>query len=95
MAQFHLDLNKALLDPSSVFHSPEDVVRSEELSTTQKIQILHRWEYDAREIDVALEENMGSTQTDLLDKVLQALNKLGAITTHEHSAPTKQGGEEE
>ena len=49
---------KALLDPASAFTSPEQVLTSAELSREQKIEILHRWEYDARQLEVAEEENM-------------------------------------
>ena len=44
---------KALLDPTSAFTSPEQVLTSAELSREQKIEILHRWEYDARALEVA------------------------------------------
>jgi hypothetical protein len=43
-----LELKRARLVPSSMFASPEAVVRSRELSRSQKIQILRRWEFDAR-----------------------------------------------
>ncbi len=45
-----VDLDKALLDPASVFKTPEGVLNSHELSREQKIEILRRWEYDAREL---------------------------------------------
>ncbi len=43
-----IELKRARLVPSSVFTSPDAVVRSTELSRAQKIQILRRWEFDAR-----------------------------------------------
>ena len=43
-----LDLKRAQLVPSSVFASPEEVVRHEGLSPAQKLAILRRWEFDAR-----------------------------------------------
>lgn len=43
-----LDLKRAQLVPSSVFASPEDVVRHSGLSAAQKLAILRRWEFDAR-----------------------------------------------
>lgn len=54
-----MTLDQALLDPTSVFSRPEDVVREVDLSRLDKIRILKRWEYDARELEVADEENMG------------------------------------
>ena len=43
-----LELKRARLVPSSAFASPDAVVRSAGLSRAQKIQILRRWEFDAR-----------------------------------------------
>ncbi len=85
---------KALLDPASTFPSPEQVLSSAELSREQKIEILHRWEYDARELEVAEEENMlsDSDQPGILDEILRCLHALGAGLDPARSAPTKQGG---
>lgn len=43
-----IDVNLAFLDPTSVFKIPNDVLKCNDLSRKQKIQILRRWEYDAR-----------------------------------------------
>ena len=43
-----VELKRARLVPSSVFASPQEVLRSLELSRAQKIAILRRWEFDAR-----------------------------------------------
>ena len=86
-----VDFEKALLDPSLVFKNPDEVLRNDELSRGQKIQILQRWEYDLRELQVAEEESMGGPQSTPLDTVLNALRALGA-ENRERSAPTKQGG---
>ena len=90
------DIEKALLDAHAVFKRPEDVVSAEGLTREQKIDILRRWEYDAREIQVADEEGMtapaSAPQTTPLDSVLKALRALGAPSNSEKSAPTKQGG---
>ena len=87
-----IDVEKALIDPESVFKTPEDVVASGELSREQKIKILHRWEFDVRELQVAAEEGMEGPQPVALDAVLRALSALGAPADIERSAPTKQGG---
>ncbi len=88
-----IDIEKALFNPTSVFKSPEEVIYKKELSREQKIKILCQWEYDIREQQVAEEEGMmGHPQTDILDRVLGALNKLGAAVNCENSPPTKQGG---
>ena len=44
-----------MLDPTMVFKDPTDVIADENLSRDQKIEILRRWEYDARELEVAEE----------------------------------------
>jgi hypothetical protein len=89
-----MDFDKALLDPAANFKSPAAVVDSTELSREQKVQILRRWEYDARELQVADEEGMTAPkpQPVSLDMILAALRALGAPMDVERSAPTKQGG---
>ena len=74
-----IDLGKAMLNPALVFPGPEDVLEGDELTREQKIEILRRWKFDALQLQVAEEENMGSDQpSDILDRVLQALNALNA-----------------
>ncbi len=82
-----------MLDPTSIFACPSDVCDEQSLTRDQKIKILRRWEYDARELQVAEEENMGGGPQDDLDEVLLALHRLDAVVDIEHSPPTKQGGE--
>ncbi len=84
---------KARLDPTSVYRNPAQVLDDGSLSDEQKISILRRWEYDARELEVAEEENMGGDKPDLLDEVMQTLHTLHATIDTEHTPPTKQGGE--
>ena len=90
------DVNKALIDARAVFKLPNDVVASKDLTREQKIEILRRWEYDAREIQVADEEGMtappSAPQSAPLDLILKALRELGAPLNTEQSAPTKQCG---
>jgi len=49
------DIDQAMTNPVSVFKSPEAVVSAGDLSAKQKIEILRRWEYDARQLEVAEE----------------------------------------
>jgi hypothetical protein len=44
-----IDIEKALLNPASVFDTPEEVLHAKGLSRVQKIEILRRWEYDQRQ----------------------------------------------
>ena len=74
-----IDLRKAMLNPALVFLGPEDVLQRSELTRVEKIEILRRWKFDALQLQVAEEENMGSEQpSDILDRVLQALHALNA-----------------
>jgi hypothetical protein len=73
-----MNLQQALDNPSSCFASPADVVRSDEISRAEKIQILRRWEYDAQLLEVAQEENMMGGTGSRLAEVLNALHALGA-----------------
>lgn len=88
-----MNIEKALLNPTSVFRHPGEVLFAESLSKKQKVQVLRRWEYDARELQVAAEENMAGGPEDRLDEVLKALHKLDADVDFDHSSPTKHGGE--
>ena len=88
------DIEKALLNPAMVFKTPEEVVDNGDLSREQKIEILRRWEYDLRELQVADEESMTAPKPEAvtLDIVLKALHAVGAPPDVERTAPTKQGG---
>ena len=85
-----IDLKKAMLDPTMVFKDPKDVVANVELTRDQKIEILRRWEYDARQLEVAEEEaGMAVRRPDMFDRVVQALHALDAKRDVEHTPPTK------
>ncbi len=86
-------LAQAMLDPSSMFPSPVAIVGDKRLASDQKIELLRRWEYDAREMQVAEEEGFPAREPgSLLDTIIIALHRLGAGPDIEHSPPTKQGG---
>ena len=87
-----MDIEKAMLDPSSQFTKPDEVLAEKALTRTQKIQILRRWEYDARQLEVAEEENMGGNSPSMLGEIINALQLLDAEDEKEHTSPTKQGG---
>ena len=71
-------LEKALLDPTSVYRMPSEVLTDSALSREEKIKVLRRWEYDARGLQTAEGENMGSAEDtgSLLSRVLKALHTL-------------------
>jgi hypothetical protein len=87
-----LDLNRFLLDPSSSFRRPEDVVGDSRLRRQQKIEILCRWAYDATELAVAEEEGMGGGESSNLQAVLDALVSITGGFDAEHTGPTKHAG---
>ncbi|MCF8466498.1 MAG: hypothetical protein K9G33_03785 [Sneathiella sp.] len=92
MTKCPIDIDKAKLDPSSVFESPEEVAEHTDLSKETKIEILRRWEYDASELEVAEEEGMVGGEPSLLMRVLSTLETLSGGFSTQHSPPTKQGG---
>ncbi len=85
-----IDVKTAMLDPTMVFEDPMDVVANDELTRDQKIEILRRWEYDARQLEVAEEEaGMAVRRPEMFDLVLQAMHTLGVERDIEHTPPTK------
>jgi len=88
-----LNLEQALVDPASVFATPEDVAAHPALTREQKIEILRLWEYDAAEAEVATEEGMPGGDDGLLRRILLALDALdapgGAVGVGD-CGPTKQ-----
>lgn len=84
---------RAMRDPAEVFSAPADVLSADGVSQKEKIDILRRWEYDAREELVADEEGFaGNAPGALLDDIVAALHSLGTGPDVEHSPPTKAGG---
>jgi hypothetical protein len=83
---------RAVLDPPTVYGTPEDVLADTNLSKSQMVEILRRWEYDASEISVAEEEGMAHVDGVTLDQILEALHKLVPHIDAERRPPTKQGG---
>jgi hypothetical protein len=75
-----MDLDKALLDPASVFHSPHDVLRALGLSSESKKAILLRWQEDAEALMRATEEGMPPegqrSPAELLRAVQDAMQTL-------------------
>ncbi|WP_432698395.1 hypothetical protein ACQUQP_08650 [Marinobacterium sp. YM272] len=87
-----MSFEQAMLDPAKCYDTPADLLNDTRLSREEKIKVLRCWEFDARESEVAEEENMGGGRSTPLSEVLDALHKLGETSTSV-DAPTKQGGE--
>jgi len=88
-----IDVEMALTDPAKVFGEPMAVVHTPGLSYQEKLDILRRWEVDARLMQVAEEEGMTGGETDRLGSVGRALLALGEPKSpgSDEGAPTKLG----
>lgn len=70
------DVERAMISPVMVFDSPLEVVTSVDLTRQEKIELLKRWELDARALQRASDENMTGGEQPPLDAVNEALAKL-------------------
>jgi hypothetical protein len=70
------DYDRALIAPEDVFESPMGVVSTESMTPEQKLKILKHWEANARDIQVATEENMTGPGRSRLGEVRRAVNRL-------------------
>lgn len=86
-----MTIDKALINPADVYSEPNQVLRDASLTQEQKLEILKRWEYDARQLEVAEEENMAGDAPSLLRDVLQAILVLEGDGGSDHTSATKQG----
>ena len=84
-----MEVEKAKLNPAAHFKTPQEVVSSRELTREQKIDILKRWEQDARAMEVAEEEGMPGPQPKLLQPIRDALHSLNYWPNPEQSGPSK------
>lgn len=86
------DLARAITSPVTVFDYPLEVVGVPGLSRAQRIEILKRWELDARALQRATDESMGGGEPPMLDEVNRALLILdpeNAVPDAFGRAPTK------
>jgi hypothetical protein len=83
------DRSEALFNPRSVYTSPEEVRDSSSLSSVQKRDILRTWEYDALELAVADDEGMRGDDSDILRRVLLAVDSVSGGLDVEHVGPTQ------
>jgi hypothetical protein len=86
------ELSEAIVSPVSVFDFPLEVVACPGLSRDQKIEILKRWELDARALQRATDENMSGGEPPMLEEVNRAmmlLDPLNAVPDAFGAAPTK------
>jgi len=86
-----MSIDKALSNPAEVYTGPDQVLLDGSLTREQKLKILKIWEYDARELEVAEEENMAGGAPSILRDVRRAQMELKGASVKEHEATTKQG----
>ena len=72
-----VDYEEALKDPASFFDAPQVVVDAPGLDRAQRIEILKRWDSDARQLMAASDENMTGGEQQQLQAVHEALRSLG------------------
>jgi hypothetical protein len=87
-----VDLSRALLDPASIFESPDELLRLGCISNDLKVEILSSWAYDASELAVAEEEGMDGGEGSCIEPVMEALDGITGGFDSEHVGPTKHGG---
>lgn len=80
--------NAKILDPYRYYESPMDVVRSTDISRSEKLSILRAMEADARLLEVATEENMTGGEKHALSEVLEAQRALDPDIRDERSGVT-------
>ncbi len=83
-------IQRAIDNPAACFSRPRDVLADVDLSREDKIRVLKRWEYDARLLEVAQEENMIARTPSALSEILDSLHALDAEGSS--SDPTRGGG---
>lgn len=67
------EFDEIVLDPAKYFQRPDDVLENEDLSLSQKNEILRQWRYDARLMMTAEAENMGGGETIDIAEIDRAL----------------------
>jgi hypothetical protein len=84
---------EAKSNPTRYYRRPGEVIRDRRLTRAEKLAILEAWEFEARELAVASEENMTGGEPSLLQEVVQARVDLGDTSDPEDQtgAPTKHG----
>lgn len=70
------DYDRALLNPSSVFEMPLDIVMTQSMTAEQKLEVLKRWETDSRLLEEATNENLSGGEPSRLGEVRKAIDVL-------------------
>jgi hypothetical protein len=94
------EFEKAMLDVSKVFTSPEAIGDRADITREEKLKLLQQWEYDLQLLLVASEENMprqaDTTEPGNVAELVRRIHKLvaqmGAEANPEKTGPAKAGG---
>jgi hypothetical protein len=86
-APFLPDLERAFVNPASVFDSPHDVVRHPLLTIDCKREILVRWAWDEYLVDLADAEGMPEGEPSRLEEVKAALQLVIMAWSPDPAAP--------
>lgn len=86
------NFERALFDPSAIYKQPQDILLDDTLSKEEKLKVLKQWEYDARELMVAEEENMVGDASSMLQRILMAIHELDPHYDATKASGTKHGG---
>jgi hypothetical protein len=81
------DLDRAFVNPASVFGSPHDVVRHPLLTIDCKREILQRWAWDEYLLDLANAEGMPEGEPSRLEEVKVALRLVNRKRSPDPAAP--------
>jgi len=81
------DLERAFVNPASIFASPYDVVRHPLLTIDCKREILVRWAWDEYLLDLANAEGMPEGEPSRLDEVRAALQVINRERSPDPAAP--------
>ena len=71
-----LDLEQAMLSPSTVFKAPGEVLTAPGLSHEERCKILEAWKHDAQRLEESADENMTGGERSRLSEVSKALTAL-------------------
>ena len=71
---------KGKVSTTGTFKKPDDVVNAEDLTTTEKKDILEQWEDDAKSLQRATDEGMSGGKRPGLAEVKRAQTKLNDAT---------------
>jgi hypothetical protein len=67
-----ISMKEMLVDPSSHWREPQDILTDKRLNNRQRLDLLTAWERDARALSVAADENMQGGEEARLGPVVSA-----------------------